>query len=136
MVCTTSTPCRHAAVDHRHAEKRLIVFLARFAEIFEARMRFHLMHGDRPHLFRHQSGKSFVQTQAQRTDALRPQADGGGQHEIGAVRLQQIGGANVGLEAPRDQRHNVHQSFGRLAAFLGQVADFLHGQNVMVCMRW
>ncbi len=57
------------------------------------------------------------------------------QHQVGAVRFQQIGGADVGLEAPGDQRDHVHQRFGGFAAFLGEVADFFQGQNVICRLR-
>ena len=51
---------QNAAIDERNAEKRLIGVFARFAEILEARMIFHLLDGDGTHLFRHQAREAFV----------------------------------------------------------------------------
>ncbi len=86
--------------------------------------------GHRPHLLGHQARQPFVQRHAQRADALGAKPERGGQHQVGAIRLQQIGGANVGLKAPGDQRHNVHERFGGLAAFGRQVADLFQSQDV------
>ena len=54
-----------------------------------------------------------------------------GQHQVGAVRLQQICGTDIGLKALGDQSDNIHQRFGRFAALGGQIADFLQGQDVI-----
>ena len=115
---------QHAAIDERDAKKRMIVIFAGFAEIFEPRMVLRLFHGDRPHLLGDKSRQAFVQRHAQRADALRAQAHRGRQHQIRAVRLQQIGGANIGLEAAGDQRNHVHQRLGGFAALLREIRDF------------
>ena len=101
MVCTTSTPCSTPRSISGTPQKRLVGLLARFAEIFEARMTGGLLDGHRPHLFGHQARQPFVQRHAQRADAFGAQPHGRGQHQVGAVRLQQIGGADVGLKARR-----------------------------------
>ena len=53
------------------------------------------------------------------------------QHQVRAVRLQQIGRADIGPEPRRNQRHHVHQRLGRLAALLGQIGDLLQSQNMI-----
>ena len=126
---------QNASIDQRNAQKRLVGIFARFAEILEARMVLDLLHGDRPHLFGNQTRQPFVQRHAQRADALRAKPDSRGQHQIGAVRLQQIGRADVGLKAPGDQRHHVHQRLGGLAALGRQIADLFQSQDVIVVVR-
>ena len=121
---------QNSAIDQRHAEKGLVGLFARFAEILEARMILDLLDGHRLHLFGHQAREPFVQRHPQRADALRAQSDRRGQHQIGAVRLQQVGGANIGLEALGDQRDHVHQRLRRLAALRRKIADFLQRQNI------
>ena len=73
-----------------------------------------------------------MQRHAQRADALPAQAERRRQHQVGAIRFQQVGRADVGLESPGDQRDHVHQRFGGLAAFPGQRADFVQGEDVIV----
>ena len=115
---------KDAAVDQRNAQKRLVLFFARLAEKFESGMLAYLVHRDWANLLRHKARETFVQREAQRADALAAQSQRGGEHEVGAVRLQQIGRTNVGVEAPRNQGHHIHQSFGGLAAFPRQISDF------------
>ena len=88
-----------------------------------------------PHLLGHQSRQTFVQSHAKRADALRTKPERRGQHQVGAVRFQQIGRTDIGLKAPGDQGHDVHQSLGRLAALGRQIADFLQGQDVIFILR-
>ena len=68
-----------------------------------------------------------MERHAQCADAARVQAERGGQHQVGAIGLQQIGGADIGPEARGDQGDHVHQGVGRLAALLGEVRDLFHG---------
>ncbi len=119
-----------ALIDQRNAAKRLVGLFARLAEIFETRMTGGMFDGHRPHLLGHQTGQAFVQRHAQRADALRAKSERRGQHQVGAVRLQQVGGANVGLKAPGDQRDDVHQRLGGLAALGREMADLFQRQNV------
>ena len=53
-----------------------------------------------------------------------------GQHQIGAIRLQQIGRTDVRLKSLGDQRDHVHQRLGGLAAFRREVGDLLQGQDM------
>ena len=99
----------------------MVVVFAGFAEILEARMIFDLLDGHRAHLFGHQAGQAFVHRHAKRANALRAKPDGRGQHQVGAIRLQQIRRTDVGLKAPGDQGDHVHQGLGRLAAFRREV---------------
>ncbi len=68
----------------------MIGLLAGVAEEFEARVILRLLHRDRVNLFGDQAGEPLMQSHAQSADALAAQAEGGGQQQIGAVRLQQI----------------------------------------------
>ena len=61
---------QHAVIDQRDAQERLVGVFAGLAEILEARMPFHLLHGDRAHLLGHQAGQAFIQRHAQRADAF------------------------------------------------------------------
>ncbi len=75
-------------------------------------------------------GQTFVQRHAQGADAGAAQAQRRGQHQVGAVRLQKIRRAHVGLKPPGDQSDHVHEGLGRLAALRRQVADLFHGEYV------
>ena len=121
---------QNAAIDQRNAQEGVVLLFARLPEVFEARMIAGVLHGHGQHLLGHQAGQALMQRHAQRADASRMQAEGRGQHQVGAVGFQQIGGADVGPEAPGDQRDHVHQRVGRLAALLGEVGDLLQRQNV------
>ena len=81
-------------------------------------MRLHLLDCDRAHLLRNESGQAFVQTHAQGANALRPQTQRGREHQVGAVRLQQVGRTDIRMKTAGDQRHHVHQRFGGLAALV------------------
>ena len=126
---------QHAAVDSGHAQKRLVGIFARFAEIFEARMAGDLLHGYRAHLLGNQSGQTFVERQPQRADTFGAQTHRGGQHQIRAVRFQQIGGTHIGFGARRNQRDDVHQRFSRFAAGFCKVPDFFQRQDIVGITR-
>ena len=70
-----------------------------------------------------------MQRHAQRADAAWVKPERGGQHQVRAVRLKQIGRADIGSEARGDQCHDVHQRIGWLASFFCQVGDFIESQN-------
>jgi MFS family permease len=72
------------------------------------------------------------QAEAQGTDAFLTKANAGGESEIATVGFEKVSGADIGRETLRDERDKVRKSFGRLPAFLGQVADFFQRQDVMV----
>ncbi len=126
---------QHAAVDDGDAQEGLVGIFARLAEIFEARMTRHLPHGHRAHLFGNQAGQTLVERQTQRADTFRAQAHGGGQHQVRAVRLQQIDGANIGFGARRDQGDDVHERLSRFAAGFGEVPDFFQRQYIVGIAR-
>ena len=107
----------------------MVLVFARFLEVFVAGMLARVGHGHRKQLFGDQAGEAFVQRHAQRADALRMQAERGGKHQVRAVRFQQVGRADVGLEARGDQRHHVHQRIGRLALLLRQAGNLFQRQN-------
>ena len=109
----------------------MIGFLARLAEEFKAGMLLNFVHGDRTHLFGHHSSQPFMQRHAKRADALAAQADGGGQNQIGAIRFQQVSGADVRMEAPGDQSDHVHQRFRGLAPFLRKRAELFQGEDMI-----
>ena len=68
-----------------------------------------LADGDRLHLLGDKSGQSFVDCHAQDADAFTAKADGCCQNEVGAIRLEQIGRANVGSEPLRNKSDDVHE---------------------------
>jgi hypothetical protein len=46
-------------------------------------------------LLGHQPGQAFLEFHADLTDALRAESDGGGQHQIGPIRLDQVHRADI-----------------------------------------
>ena len=66
-----------------------IRILARLAEVLEARMGRGVGHDLRPQLLGDQSRQPFGEAHAHAADALGAQPDRGGQHQVGAIRLQQ-----------------------------------------------
>ena len=57
----------------------------------------------RPQLLGDEAGQPFGQPHPDAADAFGPQADGRRQHEVGAIGLEQIDGADVGLEPVLNQ---------------------------------
>ena len=106
---------QNAPIDQRYAEKRLVGIFARLPKILEPRMVLHLFHRYRPHLFRHQPGEPLVHRQPERADALAAKSDGRRQHQVGAIRFQQICRADVGVESLGDERDHIHERLSRLA---------------------
>ncbi len=123
---------QNATVDQRNAQEGLILVFARLEEILEAGMLFHLLHGNRPNLFRYQSRQPFVNSHAQTADTLGSKADRCRQHQVRAIRFQQVRGTNIRLTSPRDERDHIHQSLGRFAAVVRQIADLVECENVGV----
>ena len=60
----------------------------------------------------------FAEPHPDAADALGPQADRGGQHQVGAIGLEQVHRADVGLEPPLNQVHDVRQRLRGAAALL------------------
>ena len=106
----------HAAVHDRHAEKRAESVLADVAEILEAGMRDRIRHDDRLRLLGDETGESFGHPHAHLTDALRTQADGGRQYEVGAILLEHVHRAHVSREPLLNQVHDVGERFRGIAA--------------------
>ncbi len=71
---------------------------------------------DREELLGHQAGETFGRVHADAADALRPQTNGGGEDEIGAVGFEHIDGADVGGEPPLNEVNDVGERFGGVAA--------------------
>ena len=118
---------QQAAVDHRDAEERVIRVFAGFIEILEARMPRGVFDDQRAELFADQSGEAFGEAHPDVADALGAEADGGGEHQRGAVRFQQIHGADVGREPALDQLDDVGQRLGGVAALRDEMADLFEG---------
>ena len=118
-----------AAVDQRHAQKRVVLLFARVLEVFVAGMIAGVGQRHREQSFGHQAGEALVQRHAQRADTSGMKAERGRQHQVRAVRLQQIRRTDIGAEARGDQRHHVHQRVGRFPRFLREAGDLLQGQN-------
>jgi hypothetical protein len=89
----------------------------------------HLADRDRLHLLGNKSGQSFIDRHAQISDALATKADGCGQNEVGAVRLEQISRTDVGSEPGRDQSDDVHEGLCRLASVNRQMFNFFPRQH-------
>ena len=53
-----------------------------------------------------------------RANALAPQTNRGGENKVSPVRFQQVCGTDVGFKASRDERNDIHERFGGLAALL------------------
>ena len=95
----SAPPARPAARRGRSAERPETIGThpRRPRKILEARMVLRLAPtATGTHLLGHQPGQTFVQRHAQRADALRTKAERRGQHQVGAIRLQQIGRADIG----------------------------------------
>ncbi len=121
---------QHTSINEGNSEERLIIILAGFAEILKARMIFYVFNGHRADLFRDQAGESFIDGHAKLADALGAKPERRCQHEIGAVGLKQVGGANIGTKPSGNQGNHVHQGLGRLAGLRRQVRNFVPRQHV------
>ena len=91
----------------------------------------YLLHCHRPHLFGHQTGQSFLHRHSQLSNARLIQSDRRRQHQIGAIRLQQIRRANIDAEPPRNQPDHIHKSFGWIARLRRQARNFVPGDYVV-----
>ena len=109
----------------------MVSVFAGFGEVLEARMIPDLFDGHRADLFRDQADQSFIDCHAKLADGFMAKPQGRGQHEIGAVGFEQVGGANIGAKSSGNQGNNVHQGLGRLAGLRRQVRDFLPGQYMV-----
>ncbi len=93
-------------------------------------MGLHVFDGNRAYLLGYEPRQPFIQRHAKLADTTRAKSEGRGEHQVGAIRLQQICRANVGVESAGNQCHHIHQRFRRLAAFGRQVIDFIEREHL------
>ena len=98
--------------------------LARFGKVLEARVRCGVGDKLRPQPLGDEAGESLGQSHPDAADALGAQADRRGEHQIGAIRFQQVDRADIGLEPALDQMHDVVERLGGIAARRDEPADF------------
>jgi len=53
---------------------------------------------------------------------------GGGQHQVCAVRLQQVDRTDIGMEPSVDQTHHGIEGFCRFAAFCDESMQLVNGE--------
>ena len=116
---------KQAAIHDGHAEKRSVGILAGLAEILESRVRRRVGDELRPQLFRHKTGQPLAQTHPDPAHALGSQTDGCRQHEVCAVGLEQVGGADVGMEPVLHELDDVLEGFRGVSALRNQRADLV-----------
>ena len=121
---------QHTAINEGNSQERLIIILTGFAEILETRMIPDVLNGHRANLFRNQADESFIDRHAELTDAFVAKPERRCQNEIGAVRFQQICGANIGAKPAGNQGDHIHQGLGRLAGLGRQVRNLIPRQHI------
>ena len=99
----------HAAVDQRHAQEGMVVFLAGLAKELETRVPGGVLDHQRPELLGHQAGQPLVQAHADLADAFRTQADRRPQHQMGPIGLDQVQGADIDLEEFLNRLNNARE---------------------------
>jgi len=108
----------------------MICLFARFFEVLEAWVIGCVLDSYGSYLFGDQTGETFTESEAQRADAAWMEAEGRGQDEVRAIGFEQIGRADVGLEACRNEGDDVHEGVGGLATLFGEIGDLFQGQDV------
>ena len=103
---------KNAAIDERDAQEGVVHLFPGFLEVLEAGVVAGVYDGDGHYLFCHHAGKAFAERHAQGANASGVQAYGGGQDQVRAIGLQQIGGAHIGREPGGDQGDQVHEGVG------------------------
>ena len=121
---------QQSLINQGNAEERPVSVFTRLAKVFEPGMTLHFLHGDGTHRLRYQPDQPFMSGHAQSADALRSKTHSRRQHQVDAVRLQQIDGTNIRPEPACNQSDNVHQSFGRLVAFLREIGNIFARQHM------
>src|SRR6202020_878550 len=121
---------QNSAVNEWNPQERLVLIFAGFRKVFETWVSVGLLHRHRADLFRHQASQTFMDSHPQLANTLSPETDGGSQHQIGAIRLQQVRGTNVRIKAFGNQGYDVHQRFCGLALLRCKVCDFLEREHV------
>jgi hypothetical protein len=120
-----------ASINERDPKERLVGIFARFAEVLKARMVPHLFDGNGAHLLGNKAGETFVKGETESADTLGAKSERRGQDQVRTIRFEQIRRADIGPEPFRKQSYQIHEGFGRLAAFSREIADFLKGQDVI-----
>ena len=80
---------------------------------------------DRLRLLRHQPGQSLGDAHPNLAHAFRQKTDGGREHEVGAVLLEHVHGADIGREPLLNQVHDGGEGFSGIAAVRDELADVL-----------
>ncbi len=107
----------------------MVHLFARLLEVFEAGMIPGVLHRDRHHPLGDQAGEAFAEGHAQGADASRVEAEGRGQDQVGSIRLEQIGGTDIGPEPGGDQGDYVHEGVGGFAPLFGEARDFFQAEH-------
>src|SRR5262249_61833279 len=100
-----------AAVDQRYSQERMIWVFARFSEVLESGMGGSVFDYHGLHLLGDEPDQPFVEPHPDLAYALGAKSNGGGQHEVWAVRLEQGAGAHVCFEALLHQHKDVVHGF-------------------------
>ena len=130
LVCTTSTPCRTPRSISGTPRKEWYSSSPDSLKYLKRGWLLASSTATGRNLFGDQTGQALVKRHAQRADAARMKAERRGQHQVGAIRLKQISRADIGAETGGDQRDNVHQRVGGLAAVLRETGYFIEGQHL------
>jgi hypothetical protein len=114
IVCTTSTPCSSPRSMIGTPETIGTGSSPASRKVLEARM-----HGGVGDALRRScsatSRRALPTAACGPADALGPQADRRGEHQVGAIGLEQVDRADVGLEPALDQVDDVRQRLSRVA---------------------
>src|SRR5262245_30788636 len=124
---------QHAAINQRHSNEGLEWILAGLTEILETGMISRLLYGNGSNLFGDESRQTFMKSEPQHANALFAKTQRCGEDEMRSIRLQKIRRAHIGSEALRNQRYDIHQSFGGLASLLCQVRQFFQCEHIVCC---
>jgi len=103
---------RIAGAQHRHAEERVIDFLAGFRPVRKRRMRLRIRQVDRARLAGHQADQPFVGPHHGAVHGVAIEAFGGIQFE-GGIDAQHIDGADLRNHVGGDQHHDLVKAFLR-----------------------
>ena len=112
------------AFDDRHAEERAVRILARFRKVLEPGMRRRVGDELRTQALGDQARQAFSQAHADAADAFGAESNRRREHQIGAIGLQKVDRADVGLEPPLDQMDDVVERFRGVPAGGHEPADF------------
>ena len=116
---------QHAGMEQGDAEKGPVRIFAGFAEVLEPGVQHRV--GDSRGLLAlgDEAGEPLAEAHAYPADALRAEADRGGEHQVRAVRFEQVDRADVGVEAPLDFVNDVGERLRRISLRRYQPADLI-----------